>query len=176
MELTDKINELINLLNPEEDNILIISLQMKKEQIKQEYLSKHEVSSSETSLAMKGVQKTLQSWKNKEYAENIRLSKINTIIDNSRKCTDCNNSITYKYEHSLRGKLMLSDYQAHDKNSIKCKSCQKWKDLLINEQFNEKYKIDSKYNFEIPLEFYETKALITKIQNKLSIIKKSQQL
>lgn len=172
INLTTKINELINLLNPEGDSILIIALRSKIRQVDQEYLSKYEVSDKDVSSAKKGFNNTIHSWIREDCKNNKRLVKIKTILEGSRECDDCINKVEKHYKDIVKGCVVSGKYYTGDENNIKCKSCTKWIDLLSNEENKETYKEILKYNVEIPIEFYKQKALITKIQNKLSLIKK----
>lgn len=164
-KLVDKINDLIKLLNPDDDKILIIALQLKLEQINQDYLSKYEVSDRDISYAKNGFKKILNSWIEDDWRSNPRICKINKILKNKRNCNNCIHSI-------------LSDrhYKTPDYDNDKCDSCKNWEYKLKVELEKEEEKEEEKYNKVIPLEYYKQKALITKIQNKLNIIKKNGKL
>lgn len=165
--MINKINELIEMLNPENDMLLILSLKEKVRQINQIYLSEHEVSEIEIIYAKRGFEKTINKWVDDDCNQNVIIFKINKILKSSRDCETCKNRIPFIEYH--RGEK-FTGWVLNSENP-KCISCTSWIDKLHEKLKIEEKKERAKYEVEIPLDFYKSKALIQKIQNKIRTIK-----
>ena len=165
--ISTKINELLSMLDPKDDILLILCLKTKLHEATEEFLSKHDVSEQEILQSKKGFERILQSWKIESHNNNKRISKISKVLD-ARNCDNCKFSVLKAFKPFLNN---ISYYPSHNENNLICtycfQRCNKLDDAMAKEIEND----DKKWDVPIPLEYFKTKALITKIQNKIRTIK-----
>ena len=160
MEIRSKIVELIDFLDPKNDQILIIALQSKLIDMENDYKSRYNVTDLEISHSLRGLHRTIKCWIEADCRMNPRYVKLEK-IENNRDCKYCENN-------TEKG---LGDYGFADWDNPVCVSCIKWNKVILDEKEKIELVEAKKYDVEIPRDVIELKALINKIKNKLDEIK-----
>lgn len=167
-EIISKITDIVNLMDKNKDWFIIGLLKEYCNEKEQYILSKISINEFEKRNARIGIERTVNSWIDKEINENKYRNKCNKIIPN---CESCKYSTIRTFKHDYFGVSETISYNDWDENSNVCNSCLRRSDILHDKIHKIEEDIKNKYMNVITDDVIELKALMNKIKNKIKDLK-----